>query len=49
VQVVAPTPHATGRLLAICPYLAERLAVVTLRNKILGFVRLNFDCNMANA
>jgi hypothetical protein len=25
------SPHATRRLLAICPYVAELLAVVTLR------------------
>jgi hypothetical protein len=27
VQVVSPTPQAAGRLLGICPYVAEFLAV----------------------
>jgi hypothetical protein len=46
VQVVDPTLHAMGRLLAICPYVAKLLAVVTLRKNIMDFVRLNLDCNI---
>jgi hypothetical protein len=49
VQVVAPTPQAARRLLAICPYVAELLVVVTLSKNILSFVKLNFGCNMTKA
>jgi hypothetical protein len=49
VRVVAPTPQAAGRLLAICPFVAKLLAVVTLHKNILGFVSLKFDCNMTKA
>ncbi|PNF35561.1 hypothetical protein B7P43_G03721 [Cryptotermes secundus] len=47
VQVTAPTPHTTGRLLAVGPDMAELLAVVTLRETSLGCVRLFPDCSMA--
>jgi hypothetical protein len=46
-QVTAPTPHTTGRWLTVSPYMAEMLAVVTLRETSLGCVRLYPDCNMA--
>jgi hypothetical protein len=49
VQVTAPTPHATGRLLAVSPDMAEFLAVVKLRQTSLSFFRLHPDCNMAKA
>jgi hypothetical protein len=35
-----PIPHTTGRLLALRPGIAKLLAVVTLRETSLGFVRL---------
>jgi hypothetical protein len=44
-----PKPHTTGKLLAVNPDMAELLAVVTLRDTSLGFVRLYPDCNMAKA
>jgi hypothetical protein len=46
VQVVAPTPHAMGRCLAIRPYVAEPLAVVTLNKNILSYCKaqLWFPC-----
>jgi hypothetical protein len=47
VQVTASTPHTTGRLLAVNSDMAELLAVVTLRETSLGFVRLYPDRNMA--
>jgi hypothetical protein len=47
VQVAAPTPHTTGRLLAVIPGTAELLTFVTLRDTSLGFVFLHPDCNMA--
>jgi hypothetical protein len=46
VPVTAPTPHTTWRLLAVCPDMAEFLAVVTLREASLGSVGLYFDCNI---
>jgi hypothetical protein len=49
VQVATSRPQATGRLLAVCPDVAEFLAVVTLRQTSLGFVRLYFDCNVTEA
>jgi hypothetical protein len=49
VQVVAPTPQTMQRLLAICPYVAKLLAVITLPKNILVFVNLIFDCNMEKA
>jgi hypothetical protein len=47
--VTAPAPHTTGRLLAVSPDMAELLAVVTLRETSLGFMRLCPDCSMAKA
>jgi hypothetical protein len=35
-QVTAPTPHTTGRLLAVSPDMAKFLAVVTLCEASLG-------------
>jgi hypothetical protein len=49
VFVVILTPQAMGRLLAIRPYMAELLAVVTVRKNILSFIRLNFHCNMTKS
>jgi hypothetical protein len=49
VQVTDPTPHTTRRFLAVSPDMAELLAVVTLRETSLGFVRLYPDYNMAKA
>jgi hypothetical protein len=49
VQVVALTPQATGRLLAIRPAVAKLFAVVALCKGILGLVSLNSDCNVAEA
>jgi hypothetical protein len=37
------------RLLTVSPGMAELLAVVTLREFSLGFVRLYRDCNVAKA
>jgi hypothetical protein len=48
-QVTAPTPHTAGRLLAVSPRMAELLAVVTLRETSVGFVRLYPDCSVAEA
>jgi hypothetical protein len=45
VQVTAPAPQITGRLLAVSPDVAQLLAVVTLRETSLGFVRLCPDCS----
>jgi hypothetical protein len=47
VQVTTPTPHTTGRLLAVSPDMAELLAAVTLRETSLGSVHLYPDCNIA--
>jgi hypothetical protein len=47
--VVASTPQGAVRLLAICSYVAELLAVAIMCKNILSFVRLNFDYNMAKA
>jgi hypothetical protein len=49
VQVTAHTPHTTSRLLAVSSDMAELLAVVTLRETCLSFVRLCRDCNMTKA
>jgi hypothetical protein len=46
-QVAAPTPHAMGRLFAVCPDMPKLLTVGTLYKYILGFVWLNFDRNVA--
>jgi hypothetical protein len=47
VQLTAPTPYTTGRLLAVSPDMAKFLAVVILLETGLSFVRLYPDCNMA--
>jgi hypothetical protein len=47
VQVIALTLQAEGRLLAVCPEVAELLAVVALRKTILSFTCLYPDCAMA--
>jgi hypothetical protein len=49
VQVTVPIPHTRGRLLAVSPDMTELLAVVTLREISLSFIRLCSDCNMAKA
>jgi hypothetical protein len=36
VQVTALSPQAVGRLLAVCPYMGEVLAVIALRKAILS-------------
>jgi hypothetical protein len=43
------TNKGGGGLLAVCPHMAELLAVVTLHKPILSFVRLYPDCNVAKA
>jgi hypothetical protein len=47
VQVAAPAPQTTGRLLTVCPNLAELLAVGTMRSAVLSPVRLYPDCYVA--
>jgi hypothetical protein len=47
VQVTASTPHTSEMLLAVSPDMAKFLAVVTLRETSLGFVRLYLECSMA--
>jgi hypothetical protein len=49
VQVTAPRPHTTGRMLAVRKDMAEFLAVVTMRETSLSFVHLYPDCNVAKA
>jgi hypothetical protein len=50
VQVAAHTPETTGGgLFAVCPDVAELLAVVTLHGTILSFVRLYHDWNVTKA
>jgi hypothetical protein len=49
VQVTAPTPHTTGRLLAINPNVADLLAVATLRETSLSFIRHYPVCSMGKA
>jgi hypothetical protein len=43
------TPHTKGRLLEVNPDIAQFLAVVTLCETSMGFVRLYPDFNMATA
>jgi hypothetical protein len=43
VQVAAPAPQTTGRLLAVCPDVAELLEVMALRKPILSFIGLYLD------
>jgi hypothetical protein len=40
VQLTAPAPQAAGRLLAVCPDMAELLAVMALRKTILSSICL---------
>jgi hypothetical protein len=49
VQVTAPAPHKTARLLAVSSDMAEFLAFVTLRETSLSFARLYPDYNIAKA
>jgi hypothetical protein len=49
VQVTAPTSHAMGRFLAVSPDMTNFLAVVTLCEASLSFVRRYPDCNMVKA
>ncbi|PNF36796.1 hypothetical protein B7P43_G09631 [Cryptotermes secundus] len=49
VQVATPTPHATGRLLTVTPYVAKLLAVVTLRKATLRSICLSPGGNVAKA
>jgi hypothetical protein len=44
VQVAAPAPQTTGRLLTVCQNVAELLAVVALREAVLSPVCLSPDC-----
>jgi hypothetical protein len=48
-QVTAPAPQTTGRLLTVCPNVAELLAVVALRKAVLSPVCLHPDCYVARA
>jgi hypothetical protein len=47
VQVAAPAPQTTWRLFAVCPDMAELLAIVALGEVTLGSVRLHLDDNVA--
>jgi hypothetical protein len=47
--VTASATQTTGRLLAICPDVAELLAVVSLGKSILGFINLHPESNVAEA
>jgi hypothetical protein len=49
VQVVAPVPHTTRRLLAVCLNVAEPLAFTALHKTILSFIGLYPDCDVAKA
>jgi hypothetical protein len=49
VQVTASAPQAAGMLLAICPHMAELLAVVALGKSNLGSMSLHTDSNVAEA
>jgi hypothetical protein len=44
-----PAPQAEGRLLAVCPDVAELLAVTALRKIILSSTCLYPDCDVAEA
>jgi hypothetical protein len=46
-QVAASAPHTTQWLPTVGPDVAERLAVVALRDVILGLVIFHPDCNVA--
>jgi hypothetical protein len=47
--MAAPAPQTTGRLFAVCPDVAELLAVVALRESALGSICLHPDNNVAEA
>jgi hypothetical protein len=47
VHVAATTPQTTWSLFAVCPDMAELLAIVALREVTLGSVRLHLDHNVA--
>jgi hypothetical protein len=49
VLATASVPRAAGRLLAICPDVAELLAVVALDKSILGCISLHPDINVTEA
>jgi hypothetical protein len=49
VQVTAPASQAAGRLLAVCPDVAELLAVMALRKPILISTFLRPDCDVADS
>jgi hypothetical protein len=48
-QVSAPVPQAAGWLFAVCPDVAELLAVMALRTTILSYICLHPDCDVAEA
>jgi hypothetical protein len=47
--VTTSAPQAAARLLAVCPDVAELLAVVALGMRILCFINLHPDSNVAEA
>jgi hypothetical protein len=49
VQVAATTPHVTGGLIAVSPYMTELLRVIALRQAIFVSVSLYLDGYMAEA
>jgi hypothetical protein len=49
VQVAATTPHATGRLITIYPYMSKLLTVIALCQAILVLVSLHLDRYVAQA
>jgi hypothetical protein len=48
-QVAALASQRTGWLLAVCPNMAELLAVMALRKTNLGYISLYPDCDVAKA
>jgi hypothetical protein len=49
VQVAAPAPQTTGKLLAVCPNVAELLAIMALHKPFLSFIGLYPGCDMSKA
>jgi hypothetical protein len=49
VQVTVPAPQAGVRLFAVCPDVAELLAVIALHKTILSSICLYLDCDVAEA
>jgi hypothetical protein len=47
--VATPTPQATGRLIAVCPDVAELLAVVEVPKITLHSTHFHPDCSVAKA